>query len=194
MQTPQFNENKATQVAAAFIRLKNGRMNYTRLLKLMYLADRTSLIQTGRPITFDSFAALPFGPVLETVKKRIDTQKAGTREGLWGEHIGLDPDNRYFVVLEKECEQDELTKSDLGFISDVFEHYGEMELFEELIDNVMHNLPEWSDPGNSSFPIEYDDILTLDRDKTNSPDDIQSIKEELEGVALMDELLSSFAN
>ena len=43
-----------------------GRYNYTRILKLIYLADRESLSEVGHPISGDRPAVLPFGPVPST--------------------------------------------------------------------------------------------------------------------------------
>ena len=43
------------------------RMNYMRLLKLLYIADRESLRETGRPITGGPVIAMERGPVLKEV-------------------------------------------------------------------------------------------------------------------------------
>lgn len=39
-----FDEAKATQVAAAILRMRGGRMHYIKLIKLLYLVDRESLL------------------------------------------------------------------------------------------------------------------------------------------------------
>jgi len=56
---PGFNEAKATQAAALLLKLRGGRMNYMKLIKLLYLVDRTALIRWGRPVTFDSYCSMP---------------------------------------------------------------------------------------------------------------------------------------
>lgn len=53
MQTPQFNEKKAIQIAAVFVK-RVGVINYVKLIKLMYLSDRKALLNWERPITGDS--------------------------------------------------------------------------------------------------------------------------------------------
>jgi hypothetical protein len=35
-----------------------------KLIKSLYLADRTALIRLFRPVTFDSYCSLPYGPNL----------------------------------------------------------------------------------------------------------------------------------
>ena len=46
-----FNERKAAQVAAWFLRRSGRRMAHLKLMKLMYLADREALNEFGFPIT-----------------------------------------------------------------------------------------------------------------------------------------------
>ena len=60
-----FRLNKTIQAAACLLRHElNGEMNYMRLLKILYLADRESIRLTGRPITGDCAVAMKRGPVL----------------------------------------------------------------------------------------------------------------------------------
>jgi len=49
----------------------SSRMNYTKLIKLLYIADRESLGETGEPITGDETWALPKGPILSHVMDLI---------------------------------------------------------------------------------------------------------------------------
>jgi len=59
-----FNLHKALQAAAVLVKTEPGdRMNYMRLLKLLYIADRESLRETGCPLTHDRFVAMDHGPV-----------------------------------------------------------------------------------------------------------------------------------
>ena len=51
---PDFNEAKAVQIAGFFLRLAGGEMNYMKLIKLMYLVDRTALAEWGRSLTYDN--------------------------------------------------------------------------------------------------------------------------------------------
>ena len=41
---------------------------------------------------------------------------------------------------------------------EIFDQYGYRNRWE-LIENVMHKLPEWQDPGVNSIPIQVRDIL-----------------------------------
>src|SRR3972149_552546 len=59
-----FRERKAAQAAAHLLRLHGGAMYYILLIKLLYLADRQSLIETGQPITGDRLVSMDWGPVV----------------------------------------------------------------------------------------------------------------------------------
>ena len=39
-------------------------MSYLKLLKLLYIVERTALLRWGRPVTFDRFVSMPHGPVM----------------------------------------------------------------------------------------------------------------------------------
>jgi uncharacterized phage-associated protein len=62
-----FQYPKAAQAVAALLRLEeHRRMNYYRLLKLIYIADRRSLQATGRPIVGGRLIAMERGPLHST--------------------------------------------------------------------------------------------------------------------------------
>jgi len=48
---PRFNEQKATELAAYFLKSGGGSMPYLKLMKLLYLADRKAIELDGSPIT-----------------------------------------------------------------------------------------------------------------------------------------------
>lgn len=64
----KFNSVKATQALSIFIKHDAPTVEYpnkyARLLKMLYIADRESLEETGEPITGDDVVAMKNGPVL----------------------------------------------------------------------------------------------------------------------------------
>ena len=84
-------------IGAIFREDRTRRMNYMRLLKLLYIADRESISETGRPITGGSILAMERGPVLEGVYDLIRGQHA--EMALWSEFLQKD---RYDLQLLKE--------------------------------------------------------------------------------------------
>src|SRR5262245_59190004 len=100
-----FDERKAAAAAGYLLSLEGKRMNYMRLLKLLYLAERQSLATLGRPIIGDTPFSFDQGPVLSRVYDLIKANKPG---GPWGECI--ERDSRYEVRLK--------AVPDLGALSD----------------------------------------------------------------------------
>ena len=56
-----FREDKATQMAARFLHHSNGRMEYLKLIKLLYLADKKMLQRCGEPIVYDTWYSMAKG-------------------------------------------------------------------------------------------------------------------------------------
>lgn len=61
-----FREDKATALAAVFLECAGGSIEYLKLLKLMYLAERESMRLLGTSITDDIFVSMKHGPVLSS--------------------------------------------------------------------------------------------------------------------------------
>ncbi len=59
-----FSPQKATQAAVYLVGRANGEIKYLKLIKLLYLAERTTLLRFILSITGDQFYSLKFGPVL----------------------------------------------------------------------------------------------------------------------------------
>lgn len=68
----RFDYRKAAQATAFLLRReKNRQMNYHRLLKLLYLADRESIREAGRPILGGRYLATDRGPLHSTMLELI---------------------------------------------------------------------------------------------------------------------------
>jgi uncharacterized phage-associated protein len=133
-----FEERRAVQAAAILLRIEGGRENYTKLLKLLYLADRRSLLETGRPITGSSFVNMANGPVLSEVYECI---KCEPGSGLWDCHVRTDG---YDVELLADAGDDQLSDYDVQILTELAEKYRDVS-YTKLI-TVAHQLPEWRHP------------------------------------------------
>lgn len=147
--------NKTIQALGVLFREDRvKRMNYMRLLKLLYLADRESLRETGRPITGGPVAAMQRGPVLEDVYALIRGQH---REmPLWSEFFRKD---RYDLEVLKEPDVGKLSRYEIGKLQEVAKRHEEDD--EWSLVQLTHELPEWkkNDPGSSCKPISLIDIV-----------------------------------
>lgn len=183
----RFNERKTTQAAAFLLNLRGGRMKYIKLLKLLYLADRKSLLERGRPITNDRYVSMDDGPVLSVTYNLIQGDYRNT-EHIWSQSIFCPGD--YDVALkdaEGQFDVSELSRAELEVLRGIFHQYGHWNRWK-LIDEVMHKLPEWHDPDGSMIPIEVRDIL-----QTSSLTQAEQIEieEELDNLTVVQNLLAT---
>ncbi|MCX7044574.1 MAG: Panacea domain-containing protein [Candidatus Sumerlaeota bacterium] len=151
-----FNERKAAQMAALYIKMGGGKMNYLLLMKLMYLADRMTLINKGRPITGDRYVSMEWGPVLSRVLDLLRDQQETMRTP-WFEYIS--PPTCYEVsLLNSDFPTDELSRYEIKVIESIYSAYGRFDPF--VLAKQTHSIcPEWTDPGDSVLPIRPEDIL-----------------------------------
>ena len=77
--TFRFSFEKRLQAAGVLLGLDGDRMERIRLLKLLYIADRELLAETGRTITGDRVVAMDHGPVLSQVYDLIKGQASRPR-------------------------------------------------------------------------------------------------------------------
>lgn len=173
----RFREDKATQAAARFLKLRGGAMSHLKLIKLLYLAERESLTRLGLPLTYDSYASLPHGPVLSATLDRINSGEY-YRGGYWDRHIT--PKANHTVTLRHPAHVpgDQLSPAEEALIDEVFARYGHLPRWK-LVD-LTHELPEWTDPEGSSLPIEPADIL---RAEGRSDAEIEELEAEWDELA-----------
>ena len=171
----RFNERKATQAAARLLALRGGRMSYMKLIKLLSFADRTALLQWGRPITTDRYMSLDRGPVLSRI---LDLATDGQDPGapsIWASSITA-PSN-YEVQIKAEAGDDELSEAEIAVLDEIFAEYGKLSRWD-LVD-ISHQLPEWKNPHGSAIAISYRDIL---RAGGKSEVEIAAVDEESESL------------
>jgi uncharacterized phage-associated protein len=172
---------KAIQAIGVLLRFDGvKRMNSMRLLKLLYIADRESLRETGRPITGGPVVAMERGPVLEEVYDLILGQH---REmPLWTQFFRKE---RYDLLELAEPDVGQLSKYEIGKLQEIAKTYQDDDEWS-LVD-ITHTFPEWkqNDPGKSSKPIPLSSIL----EALGQADVIEELSREAQSLAAFDRLL-----
>src|SRR5438105_12462602 len=74
----RFDVTKATEVAGQFLRKEGGLINIMKLVKLVYLLDRSSVARRGVPVVGGAYFSLPNGPI---TSEFLDLINSGC---LWG--------------------------------------------------------------------------------------------------------------
>ncbi len=170
-----FRERKAAQAAHYLLRVKKGPMTRLRLIKLLYLADRRSLVETGMPITGDAMYSMRKGPILSCI---YDAIKGKTNLAAWDQYMV----SRYSYVIPRPdqptpqslAEYDELSRYDVRILTETLLKYAHLTTYQ-LVDLLHAELPEWKDPGDSSAPIDPADILKAEG---KTADEIRIIAQE----------------
>jgi len=153
--TFRFNFGKTLQAAGVLLSLDGDRMERIRLLKLLYIADRELLAETGRTITGDRAVAMEHGPVLSHVYDLIKGE--ASRAGEWDRHIHTV--NRE-VVLRQDPGRGELSRREVEKLVEVTDRYRDAD--DWSLSEVTHEFPEWSrnySEGTTS-PIPWLDVLS----------------------------------
>jgi len=182
----KFKEKKTTQAAAYLLNLHGGQMSFIKLLKLLYLADRESLIKNGRPITFDSYCSMDHGPVLSSVYNKIKEGKRLLRKSYWHRYIERtdSPEfDSYEVRLIRSPSNEMLSQEDERILFDVYHTHKHLNKWQLV--HRTHELPEWRDPEGSSVPIKIKDILCA---SGFSEEDAIEVEENLDAVAYADRI------
>src|SRR6476646_8800293 len=84
----KFNPRKTVQAAAMLLKLNEQPINYLKLLKLLYMADRIALQRIEQSISGDQYCSMDFGPVLSRVYDAIKGKRLkDDYDVLWARYI-----------------------------------------------------------------------------------------------------------
>jgi hypothetical protein len=174
----EFNEMKATAAAAVLLKLDNGVMDYMRLIKLLYIAEREALNRWGKPIVGDTYSSLDQGPILSTT---LDLCKYQSR-GVWAsqiKRIGMRA-----VQLYSEPDLGPLSEAEVALLEEVSRVNREKDQYQ--LSEETHRFREWKDPKGSRVEILPEEIM---RALGKPEDDIREALEEAKQEAFLRKLL-----
>jgi uncharacterized phage-associated protein len=155
MVNARYDERKATQVACFFINKNNNKpINYLKLLKLMYLADREAFRQAGEPITYDSYCSMKNGLLLS---KTYNVIKGESIFGdFWNNFIIKS--SIHFVKMIADPGIGALCAEELDILEEIYQKFGSWNQWR-LVD-FTHRLPEYHKTEKRSIPVQYEEIMT----------------------------------
>lgn len=148
-----FRDDKTTQMAAQFLKMAGGSMNYTILAKMLYVADRDMLLEWGTPITFGAWFNLDKGPIISEPTDLLRGKSDAFSE-CWSssiEKVG------YAAKLKRDPGHGALSPAEEKIISATFDKMRHMTLAEVL--DYVHAFPEYVNPNGRRLPLEYKDVL-----------------------------------
>lgn len=149
---PRF-EQKTTEAAAFFIQLCGGRVKYIKLLKLLYYADREAFALWERPITYDNYVAMTYGPVLSSTYNLIKGDLDGSYWNLY-----IITNGNYVHLREEPPAFKKLSPAEIELIHKIFDKYRLIDPF--VLSMHSHDLPGYKKPPRgSSVPISLKELL-----------------------------------
>jgi uncharacterized phage-associated protein len=153
----RFSEQKAAQAAALLLELGGGSMNHMKLIKLLYLADRSALLQYGRPITFDHYYSLKHGPILSFTLDLVNSDLDPDEPNYWHKLVSERDGHEVRLAQPVLPELDQLSEAEQEVVRGVFAKHGHLDQWQ--LRDLTHQLPEWQDPQRSRLSISIEDIL-----------------------------------
>jgi len=165
------NEKRLVEAATRLIAFEGGTINYTKLLKLLYIADRESLRRHHNSITGDDYISMNAGPVLSHAYNLI---KGEASSEIWSRSVSPRDGYNVSLLAEPACV---LSAASRAILDEVYEQYGHMN-YGQLID-LVHTYPEWRFPKGSCLPISLESLL---RGCGYENQDASSISGELEEI------------
>ena len=117
-----FDPQKATEVAALFLRYESGSINVMKLVKLICLLDRESIGKRGVPVIGGIYLSMKNGPVTSEVLDLINSGSLWHCETTWETFIS-DRAN-HLVQLENDPGTDHLSEFELQLVQDIYKQFG----------------------------------------------------------------------
>ncbi len=177
----RFDIKKIIQIVNYLLKINGGSINYTKLVKLLYIADKEFLRKWDYTITGDSYASLYRGPILSEVYDLLKGKNEDEIKQLYWDNLfytaGYDlhlvqKNNNLPIDRLCDAEIETLVKVDTEFkdkdYSYLIEHTHDKNLFPEV---------KWEEAKDSSINLPVEDILiALGRTDV----EIKNLKEEIE--------------
>lgn len=178
---PRFDEKKATQIAGLLLKMRGTRrMHYLKLMKLMYLIDRTSLLRWGWSMTGDKYVSMDHGLVLSNTLNLITQERFG--KSYWKDFISA-PLGDYEVELREDPNDDELSQAEIELIEEIYKVWGYKNRWK--LRDYTHDLPEYVEVHGTSVAVPYGSVM---KGEKMSDEQVEEILTELHGIGALEKL------
>lgn len=157
---------KLVQIVGYLLKKNDNRLNYTKLVKILYLADKESYRAINRSMTGDMYYALPQGPVLSNLLDLIKGKAENCLQSYWNARFSTD--GYELVALSSNIPEGKLSKFEKRVLDELDDKFHDKN-YSYLIDYVHNekNCPEWHNPGihSRSLITSADILFSLGRSK-----------------------------
>jgi hypothetical protein len=175
------NERKATAAVARLLEKSGGEAEYLRIIKLIYLADRDSIIRRGVPIIGGRYFSMRCGPTIGEVMNFVNLERVAPR---WGDHIS--PRRGNILKLTALPDYGSLSQPEIDILDGVVEEHASRTT-AELVKWCHHYCREYERVFWGRKNIEIESIL---RAGGKTADRIHRVVKEAEELAELDAVLA----
>lgn len=156
----EFDVNRCIEAAGVlFSTTETKMMGRMRLLKLLYLANRKSLEETGDPIVDDDTIAMRYGPVLSQTYDLIKGANLNEKAlAAWNEHFKIV--DCIQIQMKSDPGTDHLSDYDVQTLIEIASQYKDMD--DDDLSELTHNFDEYKrhwDGKHNSERIPERDLL-----------------------------------
>jgi len=177
-----FCYKKGAQVAATFLRFSPScRMNYYRLLKLLYIADRRSIEETGRPIIGGRTVAMKRGPVHSVMLDLINGVDSESPN--WCKKFITD---RYDVEMIHDPGVSELTRYEIDLLNRISREFQDFDEWE--VGDFTHSFKEFVNHKPDGIAKKVEDIPLEDIVNEVRPGQIAEVERDATELAVFDRI------
>lgn len=172
---------KSTQAVARLICKSGGSVDYLRIAKLIYLADRKSIERRGIPIVGGKYFSMQKGPTISEIMNFVGRRNAPG----WKEAIS--PRHGNTIRLQKAPSFSGLSPSELEILDSTLTEHSQRST-EQLVKWCHDNCAEYEDvPKNTSKPISVESILKATSKSSNQ---IAKVLKEAQSMEALEALLA----
>lgn len=167
---------------------KRPNADHYQAVKFLYLADKEHLNRYGRPITFEKYAAMPYGPVASNAYDLLKNPKKNFAKFNITElpFERLELDRMVFIGKPlRSVDHDVFSKTDLAVFNEIITKYGTCS-FKDLYDLThehfayRHAWDHIRSPEKKSVVMRYEDMLDEFPEKQSYLEEITPISEHMQ--------------
>lgn len=150
---------KLIQVVFFVLKRNDYKLNYMKLIKLLYLSDRLSLDKCGESITENDAVSMDNGPVLVELYDFIKNKQNNQLQDEWNRYFKTE--NYDLICINTDINTDEICEFEQIILNEIETKYHDKSVWE--IVSLVHSpevCPEWKDPNGSSIPIRRNELLS----------------------------------
>lgn len=150
---------KLIQIVFFILKQNDLKLNYMKLVKILYLSDREALDTCGESITENNAVSMDQGPVLVELYNYIKNNYSDDSQLLWNRYFKKEEYN--LICINTDISNDEICDFEKDILTNIEKKYHDVSVWN--IVKLVHNpkiCPEWKDPNGSSIPIRKNELLS----------------------------------